>query len=100
MIEVNGLTLDKQVVDKTVMSDVKSMVYDPMDKVLTIHQRDLCCTDMNGAIRIAKQIDHGVKKIVTYSGQKSDINYFLDEETNSWKYIDTRWVHRGGASAQ
>lgn len=99
MLVVNGLTLDKQVVNKMVQSDVKGMVYDPIEKVLTIHQRDLCCTDMNGAIRLAKQIDHDVKKIVTLSGTKPDINYFLDEETNSWKYTDTRWLHKGLAAA-
>lgn len=95
MLVVNGLALDKQVVNKVVQSDVKDMTYDPLDKVLTIHQRDLCCTDMHGAIRLAKKIDPEVKKIVTYSGQKPDIDYFLDEETKTWKYQDTRWLAKG-----
>lgn len=99
MFDVNGLLLDKEVVNKMVVSDVRHLDYIDKDKTLVVHQRELCCTDMNGTIRLAKQIDPEVRKIVTYSGQKSDINYFLDEETNSWKYTDTRWLHRGGVPA-
>lgn len=95
MLVVNGLAFSKEVVNKMVISDVRNIVYDPTEKVLTIHQRDLCCTDMKGAIKLAQKIDPEVKKIVTYSGQKPDIDYFLDEETKTWKYQDTRWLAKG-----
>lgn len=88
---VNGLSLDKNVVDKLVISDVKGLTYDPNEKVLTIHQRELCCTDMFGAIKLAKKIDPQVKKIVTLSGSEPDIDYYLNPDLQSWERFDTRW---------
>lgn len=91
MLLVNGLSFSKEDVNRMVQSDVKDLFFDADSRTLTIHQRSLCCTDMHGAIKLARKIDHSVKRINTFSGSQRDIDYILNEQTGVWSYIDQRW---------
>lgn len=92
MFFVNKCFISKESVDSMVMSDVKKLEYDKEERVLTIYQRDLCCTDKTGAIELATKIDPNVKIINTYSGEKRDITYYLNKETGKWECIDFRFL--------
>lgn len=94
MFIVNKCVISKESADDMVQTDIKKLEYNKEERVLTIYQRDLCCTDKTGAIKLAKKIDPDVKVINTYSGEMRDITYFLHDETNKWESIDFKYLLR------
>ena len=65
------------------MTLVVSIHYDFHEKELQIHQEAGCCVDMSGAVKLAQSIDHRVKQIQTFSGNRTDTCYIL---------VNGKWV--------
>jgi hypothetical protein len=71
-----------------VQAEIVQLVYYPHRCVLEIYLADGDCTDMSGAIELARRIDPEIDRIRTFSGDKPDTYYNF--EGVEWVAFDSR----------
>lgn len=65
---------------------VHGITYDFENHVGKVHMKDGNCTDRDGAISFFKHIDPAVVTISTFSGEKPDTVYFV--QNGDWHEMD------------
>jgi hypothetical protein len=72
-------------------TSVRRLDYDFETRCGVLHMGAICCTDMNGCIRLFQRIDPQVRTIYTFSVSIEDTAYYRKEGTDLWSAVMGRF---------